>query len=77
MTKFRTSNYDAPAPIKKKPDEPPGTLPDHRIAVIDRQGRMRGNISRKATALTASRFLNGRGAALTTHNGQQVWKETK
>lgn len=72
--KFRTTGPDVLQPSKHKPEDPPGTLPSHRIAVLDHLGRMRGNVSRKAMAVTASRFIGGRGVTLTKHNGKTVWK---
>jgi hypothetical protein len=65
---------DAPTPISTKPQGKPGVIPSNKIQVIDHLGRPRGQVGRLATAATASRFLGGRGAMLTKHNGKTVWK---
>jgi len=72
---YRTNTPDAPEPRVSKAITP-GTVPDHKVPVLDRKGRMRGQVGRLATAITASRFLNGRPASLQTINGRQVWKES-
>lgn len=53
----------------------PGTVPANRIPVIDRHGHIRGNVTTKATAATASRFTNNPNMKLTDHNGRQCWVE--
>ncbi len=74
--KYRKQTPDAHEPIKKKPADPHGSVPENKVAVLDRKNRMRGQVGRLATSITASRFLNGRPASLQTVNGRQVWKET-
>jgi hypothetical protein len=75
MSKYRTNTHDAAKPIKPKSVKP-GIVPENKVAVVDHKNRMRGQVGRLATSVTASRFLNGRPASLQTVNGQQVWKET-
>jgi len=65
---------DAPMPISNKPKGKPGQIPSNKIQVVDHLGRARGTVGRLATEATASRFLGGRGAALTKHKGKLVWK---
>jgi len=64
---------DAPTPIKRRATKP-GVIPSNKIQVIDHLNRPRGMVGRLATAATASRFLGGRGAMITKHNGKTVWK---
>jgi hypothetical protein len=75
MTKFRTNTPDAPNPYKAKAIKP-GTVADNKVPVFDRKGRMRGQVGRLATSVTASRFIGGRPATLQTKNGRDVWQET-
>ncbi len=51
-----------------------GKVPDHRVPVIDKHGRMRGNVSRHATETTAMR-LGLSSARLGTHGGRDAWIE--
>ncbi len=76
MTKYRTNTHDAAKPAPKPKATKPGIVPENKVAVLDHKNRMRGQVGRLATSVTASRFLNGRPASLQTVNGQQVWKET-
>jgi hypothetical protein len=71
-SEFRESAYDAPLPRKPKVSKP-GTIPDHKIEVLDHLGRHRGMVTRSATSATASRFLNGRSATLQKVKGKDCW----
>ncbi len=74
MSKYRTG-HDAPEPRKPKQSKP-GVLADNKVGVYDRKGRLRGQVGRLATQVTASRFLNGRPASLQKVNGRGAWQET-
>jgi hypothetical protein len=50
-----------------------GDVPPNRIPVIDDQGRLRGHVGKKATAVTASRFLGRLGATLQKQDGRLAW----
>jgi hypothetical protein len=69
-----SNKYDAPerrAPKQIKP----GTLPEGRIAVLDHNGNMRGQVGKLATSLTASRLLGGKHAYLDkTDDGKPCWR---
>jgi hypothetical protein len=73
--KYRSNTPDAPNPYKAKIIKP-GTVPANKIPVLDRKGRLRGQVGHLATAITARRFLNGRNATLQKKNGRDVWQET-
>jgi hypothetical protein len=50
-----------------------GAVPPNRIPVIDDQDRLRGHVGKKATAVTASRFLGRLGATLGKKDGRVAW----
>ena len=78
MTQYRTDGRDSAAP-QIKPKRPPkvGATPPNKVRVLDHLGRHVATVGKLATAATASRFLNGRGAKLTRVNGRQCWKGDK
>jgi hypothetical protein len=50
----------------------PGTVPLGKIAVLDREGNLRGHVGPKATSATAARFTKQLGATLTKgKNGER------
>lgn len=53
----------------------PGTLADNHIAVVDRNGFIRGYVHSKATGATASRFTNNLNMRLGKHEGRMAWLE--
>jgi hypothetical protein len=56
-----------------KKQRKPGEVPPNRIPVIDDQGRLRGHVGKKATSVTASRFLGKLGATLGKKDGRVAW----
>ena len=42
----------------------PGTVPPGKVGVYDREGRLRGHLTRAATSVSASRFTGEHGAKL-------------
>jgi hypothetical protein len=50
-----------------------GTVRKERFPVFDSQGRMRGTVGRRATAVTASRFTNEPNAKLVKKDGRMCW----
>ena len=72
-TKFRTTGPDVLQPERKKPEDAPGTLHPHHIAIIDHKGRHRGHVGPKATAATVARFTGQHGAKLGRVDGKVAW----
>jgi hypothetical protein len=62
--------------VKKKARRP-GEVPPGKIAVLDRDGNVRGHVGPKATAATAARFTNQLGAKLTKKDGRTSWSFPK
>ncbi|MGD0420212.1 MAG: hypothetical protein ABSA68_11655 [Xanthobacteraceae bacterium] len=75
MSKFRTS-HDAPKRPPTKPTDPPGTLPDNKIPIIDHKGNARGSVGHLATQAVVSRF-GVTGAKIGKHEGRTAWVEPK
>ena len=57
--------------MKREPK--PGTVRPNRFPVFDSQGRMRGTVGPRATAVTVSRFTNEQGARFVKKNGRMCW----
>jgi hypothetical protein len=75
-SKYRTTGPDVlQPPPKAKPQDKPGTVPGHRLAVFDHLGRMRATVSHKATEAGVLRYIGGRGATLSKdENGKPCWR---
>ena len=73
MSKYRTNTHDAPIRTPAAPKEKPGTLPAHRIAVVDEQGNRRGHVGRLASEALVNSHFGVRNARLKKINGKHVW----
>jgi hypothetical protein len=51
----------------------PGTVPDGKFGVYDRNENLRGHVGPKATAATASRFTNNPNMKLGKKDGRAAW----
>jgi hypothetical protein len=73
MSKYRIGRDDAP---ERKDDEPviPGHIPDGRLGVYDARGRLRGQVGKLATSVTARRF-GLRNPVLGQVDGRPAWRD--
>lgn len=55
----------------------PGTVPEGRIGVYDRNGNVRGHVGRTATQATVARFIGHPNAKLGKVAGRAAWIEFK
>jgi hypothetical protein len=62
----------------KKKTRKPGEVPEGKIGVLDRKGRLRGVVGPKATSVTAARFSGEHGATLRKDkDGRDSWSFPK
>lgn len=63
--------------VMKKKQRKPGEVPPDKIAVLDRNGNVRGHVGPKATSATAARFHGQLGSKLTKIKERDSWSFPK
>lgn len=53
----------------------PGTVPPNRIAIVDRNGAIRGHVGRTATQAIVKRLIGTFDTKLGRHQGKPAWIE--
>jgi len=57
----------------KIPKRKPGDVPPGRLAIVDRDGNVRGHVGRTATQATVKRLLGSYDTKLGRHKGRPAW----